>query len=463
MGARHPIIMPFPNPQEAGEPEAFVDALIAEYGPEISEAKFLQMASEGVAFAKTAWDTPIQEIKDQLVEMGGQVSVDEGKITEVSDDAIGKVQDIIVPFVATEVFKWLDRDSNKGISKDEIMFFISAAMKGEEEMMAICQGFLWQTLDKDGNGSLSTAEISGFVAEILQIVSKVGHCVIDTFATAFKGDAIQVIVSQAFQNLDADNDGFIDEGELQMVKEGLEALNEFLTNIPSCDEDEEPLLKLILADVADAKAFAATEAKDGADLAKVCAFNRQMMDARVKFFQDLLNNEDDRWNQIGLPPAMVSKIKSFGQPVVDAINKVMEQKLEGVTKCFFDIADANKDGKLDEEEFLAIAGIMDAERSAEDKFNSFLAMIDTDGDKQVSPDELTEFASKVFDLGICTAQAGIDIYSEIAKVVAKLAIEFVLGKVCGGDELSKEKFDELLGTVMEDGPEALLGPLMEEE
>jgi len=454
--------MPFPNPQEAGEPEAFVDALIAEYGPEISEAKFLQMASEGVAFARAEFAAPILEMQGQAVQMGQQVGVEGGKIQEVSDDAIGKIEDIIVPFVATEVFKWLDRDSNKGVSKDEIMFFISAAMKGEEEMMSICQGFLWQTLDKDGNGSLSTAEVSGFVAEILQLAAKVSHCVIDTFATAFKGDAIQVIVGQAFQNLDADNDGFIDEGELQMVKEGLEGLQRELQQISTADDEDVPVpVKLMLEDVKACKAFATEQASGGADLAKVVAFNRTLLDGRMAFCKKMLD-DDETFEELPIPPAILAKIREFGEPVMAAINKTMDDKLETITKCIFDICDANKDGKLDEDEFLGIAGVMDHERSVEDKFSCFLGLIDTDGDKQVSPDELTEFASKVFDAGVCGTQIGIDLYAEIAKVVAKLAIEFVLGKVCGGDELSKEKFDELLGTVLEDGPEALLGPLMEE-
>ena len=69
--------------------------------------------------------------------------------------------------------------------------------------MEVCKSFLWSVLDKNGDGKLSSAELSGFVAEILQLVAKVAHCVVDTFATAFKGDVMQVIVGQAFANLDA--------------------------------------------------------------------------------------------------------------------------------------------------------------------------------------------------------------------------------------------------------------------
>merc|ERR1712160_151206 len=176
----------------------------------------------------------------------------------------------------------------------------------------------------------------------------------------------------------------------------------------------------------------------------------------------MMLDDDETFEELPIPPAILAKIREFGEPVMGAMSKIMDDKLETMTKCIFDICDANKDGQLDEDEFLGIAGLMDHERSVDDKFNAFLALIDTDGDKKVSPDELKEFAGKVFDAGVCGAQVGIDLYASIAKTVAALAIAFLLEKMVGGDELSKEKADEMIGQVMEDGPECLLGPLMEE-
>jgi Ca2+-binding EF-hand superfamily protein len=454
--------MPFPSPEDCGNPVSFVDALLAEYGPEISEEKFVLMFKEGAAWAKSQGQDPISEVQAQMVEMGEGAGIESAKVTDVSNDAIAKVQDIIIPFVAAEIFKWLDRDSSKGVSKDEIMFFASMAMEGEEKAMEVCKSFLWSVLDKNGDGKLSSAELSGFIAEILQLVAKVAHCVVDTFATAFKGDVMQVIVGQAFANLDADNDGFIDEAELVMVKQMLEQMQGELEGLAASDEDDIPVpLKLMLDDVKSCKAFAKEQASGGADLAKVVAFNRTLLDGRIAVAKKMLD-DDETFEELPIPPAILAKIREFGEPVMGAMSKIMDDKLETMTKCIFDLCDANKDGQLDEDEFLGIAGLMDHERSVEDKFSGFLALIDTDGDKKVSPDELKEFAGKVFDAGVCGAQIVIDLYAEIAKTVAALAIAFLLEKMVGADEVTKEKVDEMIGTVMEDGPESLLAPLMEE-
>merc|ERR1711957_797916 len=407
-----------------------------------SEEKFVLMFKEGAAWAKSQGQDPISELQAQMVEMGEGAGIESAKVTDVSNDAIAKVQDIIIPFVAAEIFKWLDRDSSKGVSKDEIMFFASMAMEGEEKAMEVCKSFLWSVLDKNGDGKLSSAELSGFIAEILQLVAKVAHCVVDTFATAFKGDVIQVIVGQAFANLDADNDGFIDEAELAMVKEMLEKMQGELEGLAASDEDDIPVpLKLMLDDVKSCKAFAKEQASGGADLGKVVAFNRTLLDGRIAVAKKMLD-DDETFEELPIPPAILAKIREFGEPVMGAMSKIMDDKLETMTKCIFDICDANKDGQLDEDEFLGIAGLMDHERSV--------------------ADELKEFAGKVFDAGVCGAQVGIDLYASIAKTVAALAIAFLLEKMVGGDELSKEKADEMIGQVMEDGPECLLGPLMEE-
>merc|ERR1711957_777341 len=388
-----------------------------------SEEKFVLMFKEGAAWAKSQGQDPISELQAQMVEMGEGAGIESAKVTDVSNDAIAKVQDIIIPFVAAEIFKWLDRDSSKGVSKDEIMFFASMAMEGEEKAMEVCKSFLWSVLDKNGDGKLSSAELSGFIAEILQLVAKVAHCVVDTFATAFKGDVMQVIVGQAFANLDADNDGFIDEAELAMVKEMLEKMQGELEGLAASDEDDIPVpLKLMLDDVKSCKAFAKEQASGGADLGKVVAFNRTLLDGRIAVAKKMLD-DDETFEELPIPPAILAKIREFGEPVMGAMSKIMDDKLETMTKCIFDICDA---------------------------------------DKKVSPDELKEFAGKVFDAGVCGAQVAIDLYASIAKTVAALAIAFLLEKMVGGDELSKEKADEMIGQVMEDGPECLLGPLMEE-
>ena len=73
--------MPFPNPQECGDPDSFVDALLAEYGPEISEEKFVLMFKEGAAWAKAQGQDPISEMQSQMVEMGEGAGIESKKVT----------------------------------------------------------------------------------------------------------------------------------------------------------------------------------------------------------------------------------------------------------------------------------------------------------------------------------------------------------------------------------------------
>jgi hypothetical protein len=214
-----------------------------------------------------------------------------------------------------------------------------------------------------------------------------------------------------------------------------------------------------LEDVKSLKAFADEQAQDGADLAKFQSFNREMFAARVTFCEGLLMNEEVTEM---IPAPILAKIMELVPAIKDALQTVVHANLEKVSSKAFDLMDANQDGKLDKEEILGIGGLMDPERSADDKFSALLALIDTDGDKKVSPDELKIFAGKVFDLVVSLAQVGIDIYAAVASAAATLMISFGIEKLCGGEEVTPEKIDGLVESVLNDGPEALLGPLMEE-
>jgi len=458
MGASHFFIMPtFPDPSDTEDPASYVEALMAAYGPDnISEASFLAMVADGIAFAEASGALNIADFQEQAAEMAGGVGIDEDKVKTVSDDVINKVKQIIIPFIGGEIFRWFDRDGGGGVSKDEMMAIVSLAQGGDP--MEICKDFVWNVLDKNGDGELSNEEISSFLAQIFQIGAKTAHCVIDTFATAFRGDVTQVIVQQAFNALDGDGDGFIDEDELAMVKGGLEQMSAQLKEV--CDEGEaEPPLMLLLEDAKACKAWLATEAKDGADMDKFMAFNMTLMQGRIDTCMKLLESEEVT---DVVPPAIMTKIMEFVPAVVEALKAVTKEKIGAISQAAFTLMDANKDGKLDEEEILALGGLFDPDRDVDLKFSSLLAMIDADGDKKVSPDELTEFAGKLFDLIVCVAQTGVDIYAAIATVVAANGIKFAMGKIAGGDRISKDKYAELMAQVEEDGPEVLMGPLMEE-
>jgi Ca2+-binding EF-hand superfamily protein len=457
--------MPFPNPSECDGPKPFIEKIVEEYGPEITEDKFIQMCNDALAFIEAEGALPFEEMLGQMQEGAGAAGMEEGKVEEVFNDIKGKVRDIIVPFVAREVHKWLDQDKSKGVSQAELLCVAEMVMPQDEDKEAkepqeILKDFLWSVLDKDENGSLSAGEISGFIAQIFQIIAKVAHVVLDTFSAAFKEDSIEELKKQAFEALDADGDGFIDEAELAMVKEGLEAMSTGLQEAMSNDdEDKELPLQLLLEDVKSLKAFADEQAQDGADLAKFQSFNREMFAARVTFCEGLLMNEEVTEM---IPAPILAKIMELVPAIKDALQTVVHANLEKVSSKAFDLMDANQDGKLDKEEILGIGGLMDPERSADDKFSALLALIDTDGDKKVSPDELKIFAGKVFDLVVSLAQVGIDIYAAVASAAATLMISFGIEKLCGGEEVTPEKIDGLVESVLNDGPEALLGPLMEE-
>merc|ERR1711865_227737 len=271
MGEPFSIMPTFPDPSDTEDPAAYVEALMAAYGPDsISEASFLAMVADGIAFAEASGALNIADFQEQAAEMAGGVGIDEDKVKNVSTDVIDKVKQIIIPFIGGEIFRWFDRDGGGGVSKSGMMAIVSLAQGGDP--MEICKDFVWNVLDKNGDGDLSNEEIS-------------------SFATAFRGDVTQVIVQQAFNALDGDGDGFIDEDELAMVKGGLEQMSEQLKE--ACNEGEaEPPLMLLLEDAKQCKAWLATEAKDGADMDKFMAFNMTLMQGRIDTCMKLLESEE---------------------------------------------------------------------------------------------------------------------------------------------------------------------------
>merc|ERR1719181_560375 len=145
--------MPFPNPEECGGPQPFIERIVEEYGPEITEDKFIQMCNDALAFAEAAGALPFEEMLGQMQEGAGAAGMEEGKVEEVFNDIKGKVRDIIVPFVAREVHKWLDQDKSKGVSKAELLCVAEMVMPQDEdkepkEPQEILKDFLWSVLDK---------------------------------------------------------------------------------------------------------------------------------------------------------------------------------------------------------------------------------------------------------------------------------------------------------------------------
>merc|ERR1719181_122509 len=121
--------MPFPNPEECGGPQPFIERIVEEYGPEITEDKFIQMCNDALAFAEAAGALPFEEMLGQMQEGAGAAGMEEGKVEEVFNDIKGKVRDIIVPCVAEMV---MPQDEDKE----------------PKEPQEILKDFLWSVLDK---------------------------------------------------------------------------------------------------------------------------------------------------------------------------------------------------------------------------------------------------------------------------------------------------------------------------
>jgi len=388
--------------------------------------------------------------------------VDETKADEVSLDMISKVKDIVVPFVALEIFKWLDRDGDHGVSKDELMFVCNLAMESGGSPESVVKTFAWSVLDKDKNGKISTGEVANFVKDVFLIVAKTAQCVVDTFSSAFRGDAVQLVAQQAIQNLDSNDDGVIDESDdvWEMVKSGIAEMNSSLAEIKDNQEGLSELQQNLFSEVKAVNEFAMQEAEGGVDLTKFMKFNRKLMEARIQFAKTMLDSDEV---SDMIPPPIFAKIQDWFPIVEMALMKATDDNLESVSKCAFTLLDANGNGRLEKEEILGFAGLMNPERSVDEKFDALLALVDTDNDRKITREELLAFASKAFDLASCSASAGIDIYAEVCISLVSLVLDHGFQKIIGGNELTEAKFESIMESIQEDGPEVLLGPLMEDE
>merc|ERR1711998_511770 len=180
---------------------------------------------------------------------------------------------------------------------------------------------------------------------------------------------------------------------------------------------------MFLNDAKMMKEFAEKEGEAGADLAKFKEFNMSVIEGRIKFVQDLINSEEVT---DAVPPPIYSKIKEFEGPALTAIKAAAESKLDAVSKAAF-------------------------------------ALVDTDGDGFCDEAEVKVFIGKIFDFAVAMAQAGIDIGASVGSSIGALAIKFLMDKMFGGTEITNEMVVEIIAEVSEEGPEMLLGKLMEEE
>merc|ERR1711998_687041 len=407
------------DPSEMDSPAAFVGALFEANGEPLEKDKFLGLCKLMFQIAMEEEDAPGQEFKGMMCEALGGMGVDEEKAVAVFNDVSTKVRDIVVPFVGTAIFEWIDRDKSKGITKDEVEAIMTLAMEGPAAGLSL----LFSAMDYDKNGALDAEEVAKFLAEIFKVVSKCAHCVLDTLAAAFKEDVVSMAVQQVFMMLDENGDGKLEPAELAPMKEALEEMTAELKKVQN-DEDIPPPLLMLIDDAHKIKAFAEAEGEQGADY---------------------------------------EKFKEFKGPAIEALVSAATASLEDVSKAAFHLIDANGDGKLDKEECLGLGGIMNPDISADDKFKYSFALVDTDGEGFCDKDELVTFARKVFDFAIAMAKCAVDLGCGVGTSIGALAIVFVMSKVFGDGQITEDGVKCMLAEVEEDGPEALLGKLMAED
>jgi Ca2+-binding EF-hand superfamily protein len=446
----------FPDPESFDGPQPFVEAILAANGDPLGEAKFLGLCRCLFNAFMADEDSPGGEMKAEMISAMTETGmVDADKVNAIVDSLFAKLRDIILPFVGGAVFKWIDRDASKGITKAEVEAVITMMMEGPEAGL----GLVFSAIDYDNSGSLSSEELSKFLAEVFQVAAKCAHCIVDTLACAFKEDVVQQAVGQIFAALDANGDGKLDADELSQFKQGLEQMTDELKAV-AADDDKPPALEMFLNDAKMMKEFAEKEGEAGADLAKFKEFNMSVIEGRIKFVQDLINSEEVT---DAVPPPIYSKIKEFEGPALTAIKAAAESKLDAVSKAAFALIDADGDGKLSKEEILGLGGMFSPDISAEDKFKHAFALVDTDGDGFCDEAEVKVFIGKIFDFAVAMAQAGIDIGASVGSSIGALAIKFLMDKMFGGTEITNEMVVEIIAEVSEEGPEMLLGKLMEEE
>jgi len=404
-----------------------------------------------------------REMTGAILEIAGNFpGGDEDRCKEAAKTVVQKVGEEVVPYVANQLFDWLDRDKDKGVSQAEVEAAMNLFMEAEEEDKGpeAAFGMLFDVIDTDGNKKLSTDEISAFFAKFVDVA---GDCVlafINVVSATFRDEMVDGVVNAAFEALDQNGDGKLDKEELAMMIGGLEQMGAGLAEArANCDDGPE---KMII----DAINETVETCNDAGDLSPEGFYElcNKLTDKRVQYMTSFID-QGVAEGELPLPPPLYEAIKPLIDTGVETLLKTFKETVRPVTDSYFDLLDANSDGVLQHDELMALMNVFSADQSisAEDKFNALFALVDTDGDGQIDNSEGTAFGGKGYDLAVDTAKFGVGVYQAIAKAVAQAFIKFFVEKLAGGDELSQDAFNSLAGTFAEQGPEALMAPLMEME
>eukprot|EP00658_Telonema_sp_P-2_P009996 TRINITY_DN1373_c0_g1_i1.p1 TRINITY_DN1373_c0_g1~~TRINITY_DN1373_c0_g1_i1.p1 ORF type:complete len:448 (-),score=164.21 TRINITY_DN1373_c0_g1_i1:391-1734(-) len=434
-----------PHPEECGGPEEFAKSVfeLNEQDGAVSRERFVALAHLLFDLARSEGSGPDNDVKHMVRDFAGPFG-DSEKIMEAAKEIVDKVSAEVVPFVAGEVFEWMDRDSSKGICKDEIDMAITACMSGPEAAF----GMVFSAVDKDGNGSLSTEEMSDYFTNLIKMAGKCAHVVVNVFASTFKDDIADGVSGELFRELDANGDDFLDKEETHMMKDGLEMLKQQLAMADQMGPPADMIMGVLQREIKACK-----EAGD------VCPDKFFALFEKL-FYQNLATIKETASNP-EMVPIPYEKIQPFVESAEEALKSGFAPNIRPITDAYFAILDANSDGIVQNSELMALMGIFDQDTSPEDSFNGMFAMVDSAGNGKISKDEGIAFIKKLFDFGVGCAKGGIDLYQVLIAAVAKTFIKFFLDGLADGEELTKEKFDEIAVAFAENGPEVLLAPMLE--
>eukprot|EP00657_Telonema_sp_P-1_P010826 TRINITY_DN542_c0_g1_i1.p1 TRINITY_DN542_c0_g1~~TRINITY_DN542_c0_g1_i1.p1 ORF type:complete len:312 (+),score=144.56 TRINITY_DN542_c0_g1_i1:120-1055(+) len=303
----------------------------------------------------------------------------------------------------------------------------------------------------------STEELSQFFANLVQLGGKCALVFINVFASTFKDDLADGAVGALFQQLDENEDGFLDKEELSALREGVEAGKEHFNMMFEMMSGEDAMCDPGMAIAFKLMTQTMDRCKAAGDMAPEAFYelSESVLEAQIKEVRELVTGDS-----LPVPPEIIEKFLPFIDTAFDTLQSAFKDNMRAVTDAYFEILDANSDGVLQQSELMAIVGIVDKDVSAEDAFEGLFAMVDSDGDGKISADEGTAFAKKVFDLVVCSLQNGVAVYQAVINAVAQVFLKFFLDAIAGGEELTSEKFQEIAASFAEDGPESLMAPLM---
>lgn len=444
--------MPNPESGDFDGPEQFAAAVFeknAEDGA-ISKDRFIGLGHCLFQLFQEQGEGPERDIKRMIRDMAGPFAEKE-KCKNAAQEIVANIGSEVIPFVAGEVFDWMDRDQNKGVCQDELNCAITAAMEGP----AAAFGMIFQALDKDKSGSLSAAELSEFFARLVGIGGKCALVFINTFSSTFKDDMADGAAEEVFGHLDSNEDGLIEKGDLEDMLQGLTMMKEQVgmmkEQVSEMGEGPEAMIfQLMTGSIDKCKAAGDVNPEAFFDL-----FDK-IMNEQIDQFRALTKNVD----ALPVPPEIVEKFMPFVETAITALQAAFKENMKAVTDAYFTLLDANSDGIVSNSELMAVAGIFDADTSAQDTFDGLFAMVDTDGDGNISKAEFVDFIKKVFDLVVCSLKNAVSVYQAIINAVAAAFFKFFIEAIAGGGELSEDKFTELAAAFAEDGPEVLMQPLM---